>query len=417
MPPPVSVTLALGSSAPYQKALASHLLAAGMLRRVLVPGLFLEVQDPAEDGSLRVVKRFPANKLLNRVIWGTWARLPGKIRPKPPMLVTSVLTDRLLSKWIEPCSIFHACTGFCLESLRAARRRGAVTLVDIGTRHPRAWRQSAIEECSRFGIRDREGAAMLTETLLRRMDREFETCDRIVVPSSVSRRSFAERGLGDKTTVLLTGVDSEFFSPPAAPRTEPPRFRVCYVGRVQMAKGVAYLLQAWKRLALPHAELVLIGEVQPAAEAVLRTFADSSVRFAGILPPQEVAKCYRESDLFAFPSVSEGLAEVVLEAMATGLPVVATDTSGANDCLEHGKEGLIVPVRDVDAMADAILWCYQHRDEGRAMGRAARSRIESQFTLAHYIERQIGLYRSLAGTPKEVAAGGTLQPGDGPAIN
>ncbi len=105
-PDAVSVTLALGSSAPYQKTLASRLLSAGMLRRVLVPGLFLEVQDPTPDGSLQVIKKFPASKLFNRVLWGTWARLPAKIRPKPPMQVTGWLSDRLLSKWIEPSSIF-----------------------------------------------------------------------------------------------------------------------------------------------------------------------------------------------------------------------------------------------------------------------------------------------------------------------
>jgi len=168
-----------------------------------------------------------------------------------------------------------------------------------------------------------------------------------------------------------------------------------------MAKGVVYLLQAWK---LPRAELVLLGEVKPEVQSVLRTYADSTVPMTGFLSLQEVAKCYRESDLFVFPSVSEGLAEVLLEAMATGLPVVATDKSGANDCLEHGKEGIIVPARDVDAMADAILWCYQHREESRAMGKAARARIESEFTLDHCIERQIALYRSLARRQKAPAA-------------
>lgn len=380
-----------------------------MLRRVLVPGLFLEVQDPASDGSLHVIKRFPANKLFNRVLWGTWARLPAKIRPRPPMRATSWLSDRLLSNWIEPSNIFHACTALCLATLHVAKRQGAITLVDIGTRHPRLWRQSAIEECRRFGVRDQEGAAMLPEAMLRRMDREFETCDRIIVPSHVARQSFAEMGLEEKTTIVLTGVDTQVFSPPLSSPELPssqaaPRFRACYVGRVQMAKGVMYLLHAWKRLALPNAELVLVGEVKSEVQALLKSNADSSVRLAGILPPDEVAKIYRESNLFVFPSVSEGLAEVVLEAMATALPVVTTDKSGANDCLEHGKEGLIVPARDVDAMADAILWCYQHPEESRAMGRAARARIENEFTIDHYIERQISLYRALAGQKA------TLQP-------
>ena len=81
----------------------------------------------------------------------------------------------------------------------------------------------------------------------------------------------------------------------------------------------------------------------------------------------------------------------------TGLPVVASDLSGACDCVTEGKEGFIVAARDVDRTAKAIHWCYQHRDETRAMGRAARARIEGQFTLDHYNQRMIALYRGLVG--------------------
>jgi len=64
--------------------------------------------------------------------------------------------------------------------------------------------------------------------------------------------------------------------------------------------------------------------------------------------------------------------------------------------MENGKEGIIVPARDVDRLAEAILWCYQHRDESRAMGVAARKRVENQFTLEHYNQRVIALYRKVA---------------------
>jgi glycosyltransferase involved in cell wall biosynthesis len=93
------------------------------------------------------------------------------------------------------------------------------------------------------------------------------------------------------------------------------------------------------------------------------------------------------------------LAQVLLETMASGLPVVATDLSGAGDCVTEGVEGFLTPARDVPRIAEAILWCYEHREETRAMGRAARARIESQFTLSHYNERMIALYRSVAGGP------------------
>jgi len=231
------------------------------------------------------------------------------------------------------------------------------------------------------------------------MESEFEFCDRIVVPSTLARQSFAEMGYADKTVVVLTGVDAQFFSP-RPQLTRPVLFRVCYVGRVELAKGLGYLLLAWKRLALRHAELVLVGEVKPEMSSLLRTCTDSTVRLAGVLPPQKVGECYRDSSLFVFPSVTEGLAQVLLEAMACGLAVVATDKSGANDCLADGKEGRIVPAHDVDALAEAISWYYHHPEENEAMGKAARVRIEHQFTLDHYNRRVIGLYHALAGAQR-----------------
>jgi glycosyltransferase involved in cell wall biosynthesis len=116
----------------------------------------------------------------------------------------------------------------------------------------------------------------------------------------------------------------------------------------------------------------------------------------GMLPPHAVAKSYRESSVFVFPSVTEGLAQVLLEAMASAVAVIATERSGAGDCVAQSKEGFVVPTHDSDALADAILWCYQHPDETYEMGEAARTRIENEFTLEHYNQRQIALYRSLA---------------------
>src|SRR6202000_2593524 len=121
-------------------------------------------------------------------------------------------------------------------------------------------------------------------------------------------RSFAEFGLAQKVVVVTPGVDTDFFSPVSSglPRADAQtRFRACFVGRVEMAKGVGYLLEAWKRLALPNAELVLVGAVKPEINSLLRTHADSSVRVTGILPAAEVAKIYRNSDLFVLASVNE----------------------------------------------------------------------------------------------------------------
>jgi len=389
----VTVTLGVGSG-PYQKTLAMSLLRAGMLKRVMSSGLYLEMQDPMPDGGLRVVERFSWLGHANRVFFGIRRRLPQKLQPRPPVMFMAGLTDRLWSERIPPCTIFHGWMGLSLACLRKAMGQGTVTLLENPARHPRHWCQADEEECKRFGIDPRNHSIAMPPPLIRRMEHEFELCTRIVVPSALSLRSFTECGLGHKTVVVKPAVDTDFFAPRSVEQRS--LFRACFVGRVELAKGAGYLLQAWRRLALANAELVLVGDVKPEMRSLLRTYADSTVRTLGVLPPQALTQRYRESDLFVFPSVNEGLAQVLLEAMSSGLPVVASDHSGADDVVTEGKDGFIVPVRDVDRLAEAILWCYQHRNETQAMGRAARMKMESQFTLEHYNQRQIALYRSLA---------------------
>jgi glycosyltransferase involved in cell wall biosynthesis len=391
----VSVTLAVGS-APWQKTLALSLLQAGMLRRVLGSGPHLEILEPNGSGSLEAIKRFPINRAVNRLLWGTWKRLPRKWRPPSPVMATVFLQERLCSRWIPPCDVFHGWMGQSLASLPVAKRQGASTLIENAGRHPGDFHRAPDEECDRFHIKRSDRSPLLPVALIHRMEREYDICDRIVVPSTVARDSFAKFGLAAKTMVVFPGVDEQFFSPLQKP---PQRtlFRVCFTGRVELAKGAGYLLQAWKRLALPNAELALAGEIRPEMKTLLQNHADSTVRTTGFLLGKELLQHYRESDLFVFPSVNEGLAQVLLEAMASGLPVAASDLSGAGDCVTEGVEGFITPARDVDRIVEAILWCYQHREEARAMGRAARARIESQFTLSHYNQRMITLYRSVAG--------------------
>src|ERR1700730_4635246 len=337
----VSVHVGCGCAA-WQRPLGLSCVRAGMLRRVLGSGPYLEILEPNSGGSLEVIKRFPINRMVNRVLWGGWKRLPKKWRPPSPVMVTVLLQEQFCAGWIPRCSVFHGWMGQSLASLPVAKRQGASTLIENAGRHPGDFHRAPDEECDRFNIKQSERSPLLPTALIRRMEREYELCDRIVVPSTVAHESFAKFGYAAKAVVVLPGVDEQFFSPLSQPARRT-KFRVCFTGRVELAKGAGYLLQAWKRLRLPNAELVLAGEIRPEMRGLLETCADSSVRMAGFLSASELLRHYRESDLFVFPSVNEGLAQVLLETMASGLPVVATDLSGAGDCVSEGVEGFLTP--------------------------------------------------------------------------
>jgi glycosyltransferase involved in cell wall biosynthesis len=390
---PLTVSLSLGSR-PFQMALVEKLQRNGSLRRVLAFSAGVEIFDPDGAEGLKLVRRYRRYRLVNRLMWAAWRRLPGSSRAwNMPIVVSTAYADWLASRWVPPTAIFHGWTGNCLACIKKARQHGSIAMIEQVSMYPGDWKQAVLEECETFGVRPRDCRAILPAPLMRRMEREFELSDAILVPSQVVRRSFERAGYAERTIVVNAGVDHHFFVPlpEAVPRDI---FRVCYAGRVELPKGLPYLLQAWNKLSLAQAELVLIGEVAPEIHRFIKQWALPNVRLLGLLPPIELARWYRASHLFVFPSVNEGLARVIFEAMSSGLPVVATERSGAEDCITQGIEGNVVPARNVEALAEAILWHYENPEASAAMGGAARSRVERQFTLPHYVERVIGVYRA-----------------------
>jgi glycosyltransferase involved in cell wall biosynthesis len=397
----LTVTLSLGSQ-PIQVAVAEGLQRRGGLRRILVFSAKVEVFDPDGVEALKLVRSYRRFKFVNRLIWAAWKRIPGSGRVwNMPLVATTAYADRLASQWVPPSTIFHGWTGNSLACIKRARQQGSIILIEHVSMHPREWKETVFAECRRFDVQPGDCRAILPDPLMRRMEREFEMADAILVPSELARRSFERAGLGGRTIVVHAGVDHHFFAPPseAAPREV---FRVCFAGRVELPKGIPYLLQAWNQLRLEQAELVLIGEVAPEIHQFIRRWALPNVRLLGSLPQTELAKWYRASHLFAFPSVNEGLARVLLEAMSCDLPVVATDLSGAEDCITTGVEGHVVTARNTTALAEAILWHYKNQEASGAMGKAARSRIQREFTLPHYVERVVGIYLAQVDKSKAV---------------
>jgi starch synthase len=397
---PLTVTLTVGSAA-HMKDLADVLARADIQCRLVRLGPDLDMLEPGPAGDFKLTRRFSSYRIANRILWAIWRRLPVLKRRMPlPVIALSWVIDKMISRWLRPSDIFHGVSGVCLASVHKARRLGAITVVENGTLHPEAWQREVLADCASGDLRAKDCERVLPSIQVHRRRREYEMCDKIIVYSSAAGRSFQPFPYAHKVVVIHPGVDHRLFVPSCITRRER-TFRVCYVGRIEAAKGLHYLLKAWKRLALHDAELVLAGRVLPEMAGLFTRGLPAGIKLAGILVPEEVAKLHRESDLFVFPSMNEGLSLALLEAMSAGLPVIACNDTGAEDCVTAGKDGLLVPGRNVDAMANAILWCCDHRNELRVMGAAARMRIEEHFTISHYHGRILELYKSLT-KPGEV---------------
>jgi glycosyltransferase involved in cell wall biosynthesis len=199
---------------------------------------------------------------------------------------------------------------------------------------------------------------------------------------------------------IPNGVDSEHFCPADAERRRALRSELdldgrrvaIFVGRLAPEKGLDDLLEAWPavRHALPNALLLVVGDgVQRTA---LQARAAPDVRFVGSV--EDPAPYLQAADCFVLPSRSEGLPVALLEAMATGLPCVATAIGGIVDVLRHEVEGWLVPPGDVAALGAALIHALESPDRDR-IGAAGRARVIGDFSLEGVAEQFADLYRRL----------------------
>ncbi|GJG88440.1 hypothetical protein tb265_36210 [Gemmatimonadetes bacterium T265] len=199
--------------------------------------------------------------------------------------------------------------------------------------------------------------------------------DRCVAPSTYVRTTLVDAGVApDRVSVVPYGVDLDTFNP-SAPSTVRRPFRVVYAGQLLRRKGLQYLLAAWKRLALPNAELLLVG--RGASDGpLLRAYAGLYRVVRDVHARAAMARIYAESDVCCLPSLSDAFGHVLLEALACGTPVIGTVNTAAPDLVTPGENGFVVPIRDVDALLRTLTWCYENPDALAHMRAAARRRAE-----------------------------------------
>lgn len=200
-----------------------------------------------------------------------------------------------------------------------------------------------------------------------------------------------------KARVIRPAVDPEFFKP-VPYRKEVGNLQIVSVGNLVWVKGYEYALLAIRHLLDQGISLNyhIIGDGS-AYQQILYTIYDlcleKSVTLHGRKTPSEVQEILLHSDVFLLSSLSEGISNAVLEAMACGLPVVTTDCGGMREVVTDGREGFVVPVREPEQMATKLATLAHDLELRRAMGAAARQRIVQDFSLAQQIEQFCLLFK------------------------
>jgi glycosyltransferase involved in cell wall biosynthesis len=223
--------------------------------------------------------------------------------------------------------------------------------------------------------------------------------DMVIACSEEVRRSHSDNFDPERTVTIVNGVDLDEFTPqePAAAK-DPGIYSIGSVGSLTVQKGYPNLLKAVAVLAekdIP-ARLTLVGD-GPLREDLERQAAESGITdrvvFAGATG--DVASKLRSFDVIAGSSIREGLPLSILEAMASGLPVVTTDVGGNREAVEDGVTGLLVPPGDSYALADALTSLWTDAEKRTSMGAAGRARAENLFSARKMVSGTEQLYEEL----------------------
>ena len=219
----------------------------------------------------------------------------------------------------------------------------------------------------------------------------------------LTSEGFPER----QVQVIHNGIQTDATPPPAARREartrlgmEPEHIVIGSVARLDPVKDFRTLVRAFHDVhrVLPHARLVIIGD-GPERDTLLIEIAGTGLTDSVILTGhrEDVPSLLPALDIFANSSIFEGVSLTILEAMAAAVPVVATRVGGTPEVVVDGDTGRLVPARDVQAMAEALLSIATDAGTAGRMAASGRRRVEQHFSIERMVDRYAAVYRDSGG--------------------
>jgi glycosyltransferase involved in cell wall biosynthesis len=292
-------------------------------------------------------------------------RMPKAVDREWEWLARTTL-DAHVSQRLTPGGTLIALSGSGLRSGTWTKQNGGRYFCDRGSSHIRFQDDILREEFARWKV----PFSGIDPRVIAQEEAEYDMADNVSVPSGFAADSFVRMGYPrEKLFVNPYGARLDRFRQAGEPVLGD--FTILFVGNISLQKGFPYLLEAFARLRHPRKKLKVIGSMAPEIQALLTAHDLSQVEFIGTVPNAQLLQHYSTAHAMVLPSIQEGLAMVIGEALACGCPVVASEHTGGRDFFSDGVEGFIVPPRDVNALVQRLEALMQDEPMRQRMSEAA----------------------------------------------
>jgi glycosyltransferase involved in cell wall biosynthesis len=256
----------------------------------------------------------------------------------------------LAEKW----DVVIAFSGIAEDLFAGLRHRPTLKVLQRGSSHIRTQRQLLEEEEQRVGA----WVEKPSDWIIAREEREYALADAVHLLSDFAVRSFLDQGVSTANFRASSAVIEERCRRILA--GEP--LRVLNVGTFSIQKGAVDYLRVIPELASEPFSFRFVGPVSSDGRVLARRLAGSA-EFIGKRPQAQLPLEYQWGDVFLMPTIQDGFAAVLTQALASGLPLLTSTNCAGPDIITEGKTGWVVPIRSPDAIVQRLRWCHEHRPE------------------------------------------------------
>lgn len=295
-------------------------------------------------------------------------------------------------KYIRNADIFHVRSGSGRGgAIEKARKCGMKILVDHSIAHPLFMEHFLKDEYQKNGVYFDMG---ISNQLWSDIVSDCNAADILLVNSFFVRNTFISAGYdADKIRVVYLGVRKDFFSLKKK-YTINGSVKILFTGGFGFRKGAEYVLRAMQELERRNINYVftVVGNYTEAYK-LIEKYPIKNLNLVGFVPQDYLKEYLADSDIYLFPSLSEGCASSGMEALASGLPVIATAESGFP--IIDNENGIIVKAKDVDAIVEKIIYLKNNENVREFIGKSAAKMICEQYTWENYAENICHIYNEM----------------------
>lgn len=257
--------------------------------------------------------------------------------------------DWACRQFVKDSDIFLFYNGSGLSTCEYAKKHGNICIVEAVNSHVSYQEAILSNEYASLNLQWDPFHQREKERRLK----EYDVADYILVPSDFVKNSFLEYGFSAQKIIKVPYGFNAFPKQSQLLDTEKSDdFTILYVGSISVRKGLRYLIEAFENFKHPKKKLVIVGPNVAGESGIKDIKIPAGVTFTGVLKGEALEQAYKKATVFCLPSIEEGLALVLGEALSFGIPIVATVNTGATDIITDGVEGFIVPIQDAASICN-----------------------------------------------------------------